>query len=49
MVAREDCEEAFTCVNMERPRSSGNFKKSSSSGLASNDEAIFSAALLPRV
>ena len=27
--SHEDGEEAFTCVNMERPRSSGNSKKSS--------------------
>ena len=46
MVAKShvDGEEAFTCVNMERPRSSGNSKKSSLNGLASNDEAIYSAA-----
>ena len=45
MVARshEDGEEAFTCVNVERPRSSGNFKKSNSNRLTSNDEAIYSA------
>ena len=33
-----------TCVNVERPRSSGISKKSSSNGLTSNDEAIYSAA-----
>ena len=40
--AHEDGEEAFTCVNLERP--SGNSRKSSSDGLTSNDEAIYSAA-----
>ena len=42
MVAKsqEDGEEAFMYVNVERPRSSGNSKKSSLNGLASNDEAI---------
>ena len=42
MVAKshEDGEEAFTCVNVESSRSSGNFKKSS----LSNDEAIYRAA-----
>ena len=46
MVARshEDGEEAFTCVNVEGPRSSGNSKKICSNGLTSNDEAIYSAA-----
>ena len=46
MVARsnEDDEEAFTCVNVERPRSSENFKKSNSNRLTSEDEAIYSAA-----
>ena len=46
MVARchEDGEGAFMCGNVERPRSSGNFKKSNSNGLTSNDEAIYSAA-----
>ena len=46
MVARchEDGEGAFTCGNVERPRSSGNFKKSNSNGLTSNDEAIYNAA-----
>ena len=34
----------FTCGNVERPRSSGNFKKSNSNGLTSNDEAIYNAA-----
>ena len=46
MVARskEDGKEAFTCVNVERPRSSGNSKKSNSNRLTSEDEAIYSAA-----
>ena len=44
MVPNEDVEEAFMCVNVERPRSSGNSKKSSSNRLTSNDEAIYSAA-----
>ena len=45
MVARshEDGEESFTCVKMERPRSSGNSKKSTSNRLTSNDETIYSA------
>ena len=30
----------FTCVNVERPRSSGNSKKSNLNRLTSNDEAI---------
>ena len=42
--SHEDGEEAFTCVNVERPRSSGNSKKSSSNRYTSNDEAIYSAA-----
>ena len=43
MVARshEDGEEAFKCVNVERPRSSGNFKKSNSNRLTSSDEEIY--------
>ena len=32
--------EAFTCVNVERPRSSGNSKNSTSEGLTNSDEAI---------
>ena len=46
MVAKshEDCEEALRCVNLERLRSSGDSKKSSLNGLASNDDAICSAA-----
>ena len=46
MVARsnEDGEEACTCVNKEKPRSSGNSKKSNSNRLTSDDEAIYSAA-----
>ena len=46
MVARssEDGEEAFTCMNVEKPRSSGNSKKSNSNKSTSEDEAIYSAA-----
>ena len=46
MVAKshEDDEEAFTCVNVERPRSSGSSKKSNSNRLTSSDETIYSAA-----
>ena len=46
MVARsnEDGEEACTCVNLEKPRSNGNAKKSNSNRSTSDDEAIFSAA-----
>ena len=46
MAARshEDVEEAFTCVNVERPRSSGNSKKSNLNRLTNSDEAIYSAA-----
>ena len=40
----EDGEEAFTCVNVERPRSSGNSGNSNSNSLTSDDEAIYSAA-----
>ena len=45
MMARshEDGEEAFTCVNVKRPRSSGNSKRSNSNRLTSDDEAIYSA------
>ena len=42
--SHEDGEQAFTCVNVEIPRSSANCKKSSLNGLTSNDEAIYSAA-----
>ena len=42
--SHEDGEEAFMCVNVERPRSRGNSKKSSLKGLASNEDAIYSAA-----
>ena len=42
--SRENGEEVLTCVNMERPRSTGNFKKSNFNRLTSNDEAIYSAA-----
>ena len=47
MVARsnEDGEEACTCVNVEKPRSSGNSKKSSSNRSTSEDEAICSDAV----
>ena len=41
--SHEGGEEAFTCVNVERPRSSGNSKKSSSDRITSNDEVIYSA------
>ena len=46
MVARsnEDGEEAFTCVNVERHRSSGSSRKRNSNNLTSDDEAIYSAA-----
>ena len=46
MVARsnEDGEEAFTCMNVEKPRSRGNSKKSNSNKSTSEDEAIYSAA-----
>ena len=46
MVARsnEDGEKACTCVNVEKPRSSRNIKKSNSNRLTSDDEAIYSAA-----
>ena len=46
MVARsnEDGEEACTCVNVEKARSSGNSKKSNSNCSTSDDEAIYSAA-----
>ena len=42
MVAKshKDGKEAFTCVNMERPRSSGNSKKTSLNGLASDGGAV---------
>ena len=52
MMARshEDGEEAFTCVNVERPRSSGNSKKSNLNRLTSNDKAIYIVLLaVPRV
>ena len=46
MVARsnEDGEEACTCVRVEKPRSSGNAKKSYSNRSISDDEAIYCAA-----
>ena len=42
MVARsnEDSEEVCTCVNVEKPRSSGDSKKSNSNRSTSDDEAI---------
>ena len=42
--ANEDSEEAFTCMNVEKPRSSGNSKKSNSNKSTSEDEARYSAA-----
>ena len=42
--SNEDGEDACTCVNLEKPRSSGNAKKSNSNRSTSDDEAIFSAA-----
>ena len=47
--SHEDGEEAFRCVNVERPRSSGNFKKSNSNRLTSNDEAIYSAVCCAQI
>ena len=46
MVTRsiEDGEEAFMCVNVKRPRSSGNSKKSNSNRSTSDDEEIDSTA-----
>ena len=46
MMARsnENGEEACTCVNVEKPRSSGNSKKSNSNRSTSEVEAIYSAA-----
>ena len=46
MVARsnEDGEEAFTCMNVEKPRSNGNSKRSNSNKSTNEDEAIYSAA-----
>ena len=46
MVARsnEDGEEACTCVNVEKPRSSVIFKKTNLNRITSDDEAIYSAA-----
>ena len=42
--SHKDGEEAFMCVNVERPRSSGNSKKSSLNRITGNDKAIYSAA-----
>ena len=42
--SHEDTEEAFTSVNVERPRSSGFSMKSSSDGLTNNDEVKHRAA-----
>ena len=48
--SHEDGEEAFTSVNLERPRSNGNSKNESNlNRLTSNDEAIYSVACIPRV
>ena len=46
VVARsnEDGEEACMCVNVEKPKSSGNSKKSTSNRSTSDDEAIYSTA-----
>ena len=44
--SNEDGEEACTCVNVEKPRSSGNSKKSNSNHSTSDDEAIYSAACM---
>ena len=46
MVARsnEDGEDACTCVNVEKPRSSGNSKKGNLNRPTSDDDAIYSAA-----
>ena len=41
--SNEDGEEAFTCVNVKKLRSSGNSKKSNSNQSTSEDEAIYSA------
>ena len=38
--SNEDGEEACTCVNVEKPRSSGNCIKSNSNRSTSDDEAI---------
>ena len=43
-MSHEDGEEAFTCVNEERPKTCGNSKKSSWNRLTSSVEAIYSAA-----
>ena len=42
--SKEVGEEAFSCVKLERPRSSGNSKKSSSDGQTSNDDVVYRAA-----
>ena len=42
--SHEDGEEAFTSVNVERPRSSRNPQKSYLNRLTSDDETIYSAA-----
>ena len=42
--SHEDGKEAFTCVNVERPRSSRNFKKNNPNRLTNDGEAICSAA-----
>ena len=44
MKSQKDGEEAFTCLNLKRPGSSGNSKKSNSNRLTSNDKAIYGDA-----
>ena len=46
MVSRsnEEGKEAFTCMNVEKPISSGNYKKSNSNKSTGEDKAIYSAA-----
>ena len=46
ILARSNGEEAFTCMIVEKPRLSGNSKKSNSNKSTSEDEAIYSAACL---
>ena len=50
MVARsnEDGEEAFMCVNVERPRSKGNSKKSNSNRCSSSDDEAMSSSVPAR-
>ena len=42
--SHEDGEEAFMCVNLERSRSSGNYKKINSNRLTINADSIYNAA-----